>query len=250
MASRVSLLALGIGAYLAFAIASFPASIAHRWFGSELALAAIDGSVWQASAAYGGFQGLVFSDLRWQLHPAALVTGRLHVSAEARLADGLARTELTYRGGNMVLSNLRLSSSLASFGEILAEDDIGGSVSVSLERLELVDGWPVSASGTARISALLWPPLIPVPGVTTIPLGNFLVRFTATDQPGVAAFVNDEGGPLELEGRVDLTPDRTYHLTARIKPRADASNELVQGLMIMNPADANGYHEIELNEQL
>ena len=61
MTSRVSLLALGVGAYFAFVLATFPASIAHRWFGSELTMAGIDGSVWQGSAAYVGFNGLVLS---------------------------------------------------------------------------------------------------------------------------------------------------------------------------------------------
>ena len=250
MTSRVSLLALSVGAYFAFALASFPASIAHRWFGSELTMAGIDGSVWQGSAAYVGFNGLALSDFRWQLHPAALLTGRLSLSAEARVADALARTELTYRGGNVVLSGLRMSADLANFRQMLAADQIGGSVNVTLERLELIDGWPVSASGVLRLTELSWPPLIPVPGVPTIPLGNFLAQFTVDDEPGIVAFVNDEGGPLELEGRIDLTPDRTYHLKATIKPRADASNALVQGLMVMNPADANGYHTIEFSQQL
>lgn len=245
MTSRASLLALGLGAYLAFAIVSFPASIAHRWFAPEtLALAGVDGTIWRGRAAYGGIAGLGFSDLRWQLHPGALVTGRLGLDAEARLADGFVRTGVSISGGGITFRDLSATGRLATLAAafpLLA--GVRGDLSLSLDELELVDGWPRAATGSVRVGGLAAPPLMPIAGVTSIALGNYAARLTTTDE-GLAAIVNDEGGPLELEGRVDLGTDRSYALTSRIRPRADASDELVQGLKILAPADADGWHAL------
>lgn len=249
--SRFPLLALGVGAYLAFAIASFPASIATRWFAPDpLALAGTEGTIWRGTVDYGGFDGLAFSDLRWQLHPAALLTGRLSLSLEARLNDGFVRTGLTVSGGRIRVRDLSGTTNLATLDGALPLTGVHGNVSLQLDELELVDGWPVAATGTVRVANLSAPPVIPVPGITSVALGNYSARLTTSGQAGIAAIVNDDGGPLELEGRADLGNDRTYSLAARIRPRADATLELVEGLKIMAPPGPDGWHSIEFGGPL
>jgi general secretion pathway protein N len=244
--SRASLLALGIGAYLAFAMVSFPASIAQRWFAPDtLALAGTEGTIWRGSVDYGAYDGLAFSDLRWQLHPTALLVGRIDLDAEARLADGFLRTGLTLWGGAVRFRDLAATTNLAALGTVLPLPGVRGNLSLSLDELELVDGWPAAAAGTVRVANLSAPPLIPVTGVSSIALGDFSARLTTTASAGIAAVVTDDGGPLELTGHADLGHDRSYHLTSKIRPRADAAPELVEGLKFMAPADAEGWHEIE-----
>ena len=244
--SRASLLALGIGAYLAFAIVSFPASIAQRWFAPDtLALAGIEGTIWRGSAEYGGYAGLAFSDLQWQLHPTALLAGRISLDAEARLTDGFLRTALTVSGGGIRFRDLAATTNLSALGSVLPLPGVRGNLSLALDELELVDGWPVAAAGTVRVANLSAPPLIPVTGVSSIALGDYSARLTTTESVGIEAVVTDDGGPLELSGHADLGSDRSYHLTSKIRPRADASPELVEGLKFMAPADAEGWHDIE-----
>jgi hypothetical protein len=245
MSSRVSLIALGAGAYLAFAVASFPASVAHRWFApDELALAAVEGTVWSGSAAFGGFDGLAFSDLRWQLHPTALLTGALSLSVETRIAGGLARSEMLMRGSKLTLTDTRANINLAALDRFLPLNGVVGNLSLTLEELQLADGWPVAATGIARVTGLAGPPLFPVQGVTLLPLGNFVARLQSGDDAEVIALVNDEGGPLELiDGRVSLKPDRSYRFEVPIKPRPEAHSALVEGLNFY-PANAAGQHVI------
>lgn len=234
MSSRFSLLALGVGVYLAVAIGSFPAALAYRWFGPDgLTLAAVEGSIWSGRAAYGAAAGFSFSDLRWQLHPVALVTGKLSLSAEADLADGIASTSLTASSERLELTDVRVSASLESFREQFALGEVSGNLSLSLSRLELVSGVPVAAAGTLSIADLHGAPLIPIEGVTSIPLGNYRAELTTGEQPGIVAHVKDEGGPLELDGRITLAPDRSYSMDALIKPRAGAPQELVMGVEIV-----------------
>lgn len=251
MNSRLSLLALGVGAYLAFAIASFPASIAYRWFApDELALASIEGTVWRGSAAYGGFGGISFSSLQWQLHPAALVTGAVSVTAETNIAGGLARADIRARGSRLTLSEVRASVNLASLPGLLPFRGVTGNLTAMLDRFELDDGWPVGAAGTIRLAGLAGPPVFPVPGVSTLQVGNYLVRFAPGNATAVVAAIVDEGGPLELSGQIVLNPDRSYRLEALIKPRAQADDVLIQGLQILAPPNASGQHSFQYEDRL
>jgi general secretion pathway protein N len=234
MSSRWSLLALGIGVYLAVAIGSFPASLAYRWFGPDgLALAAVEGTIWNGRAAHGAAAGLSFSNLRWQLHPAALLTGKLSLSAEASLAGGLASARLAASSERLELTDVRVSAKLENISEQLALGDVSGQLGLSLSRLELVAGVPVAATGFLTVADLYSAPLIPIEGVTSIPLGNFRAELSAGEQPGIVALVTDEGGPLELTGRITLKPDRTYTMDALIKARADAPPELATGVELV-----------------
>lgn len=246
MSSRFSLLALGIGVYLAVIVASFPASLAHRWFSPDsVRLAAVEGTIWQGSAAQGAVAGVAFSALRWRLEALSLLTGKIRLSAEARFSDGFLSAELVASGNEVRLSDVRLSANLAVFREAwrdaMSIDNISGQIRVSLATLELVNGWPVSAEGSLELSELAAPPLIAMDGVNSIPLGNYRVQFTQTDEPGIVAVINDAGGPLELSGRLSLLPDRSYEFDSLVKPRAGASDMLVQGIEIWSPdATADG----------
>jgi len=242
MRPKLALIALGIGAYLAFVIASFPAAVAQRWFAPDaLRLAAVEGTIWRGSAAYGGVGSIGFSDLRWQLHPSAFLRGALSLTAEARLADGFVSSQVTASANRVELNALRAATSLGGFREALGFGDVSGQVSVEFETLVLEDGWPVAAVGDARIRSLAAPPLMPLAGVDTILLGNYLARFAPADQPGIVAALQDEGGPLELTGRLSIAPDRTYLFDTLVKPRADAPEVLVQGLdFVAGSPNANG----------
>lgn len=246
MTSRTSLIALGVGAYLAFVVAEFPASVALRWFAPDaLVVAGVDGTVWRGSAVYGEFNAVPFSDLEWQLHPAAFATAAVSVTAQMNIAGGPARSDIVMRGSKLTLRDTRASVSLARLDALLPLNGVVGNLSLTLDEFELVDGWPTSATGTARLSGLAGPPLFPVAGVSILQLGNFFARLQSTGDGEIVALVNDEGGPLELtEGQASLSPDRTYRLAATIRPRADAHRVLVEGLQILSPVNAAGQHVI------
>jgi hypothetical protein len=68
----------------------------------------------------------------------------------------------------------------------------------------------------------------------------------AGDDAGIVALLNDQGGPLEVTGRISLRPDRTYLFDSLIKLRADAPDVLVQGLEIVGGApNASGQRKFQ-----
>lgn len=252
MSSKLSLIALGLGVYVAFALASFPASIAYRWFAPDaLALAGIEGTVWHGSAAYGGVEGLAFSGLRWQLNPVALLTGRVRLSAELRLPDGRASAKLTVSGRRIEIDDLRAATELATLRQWLRLGDTRGKASATLATLTLVDGRPVAADGEIRVESLAIPPLFPTPGVTIVELGNYSAKVSSPDSAGLVGAIRDQDGPLELTGTLSLTADQQYRLDAQIRPRADAPDILVQGIENMSTEkSADGRYHLVLSGSL
>jgi general secretion pathway protein N len=240
---------LGIGAYLAFVVASLPAGTAYRWLApSGLQLAGVRGTLWSGQAATGAVAGVSAHDIHWQIAPWALPLGRLRGALELRLTDGFANTNFSVSFGRINLSDLRASTSLGSFGTLLAPvAGVQGQASLALESLHFDDGWPTDASGELRLAQLAVPPLIPMGGTTLIPLGDYRLSFTPTSGQGLIAAVADLGGPLEVTGTAKLLPDHSYLLEGLVRARPEADPLLVQGLEIMSSeADASGRRTFSL----
>lgn len=243
MLSRASIIALGLASFLAFAIVTFPASIALRWFApDELALASVHGTIWRGRAVHGAAGGIAFSDLAWRLNPAALITAKVDLIVdEIRIGNGSARAQVTASGNGADITIVDAIMDLQPFRDALSLGDVSGQFSSRELRLKIQDGWPVSVTGELRIGGLAVPPLIPIAGVSRVLLGNFRAEFTASDEPGIVTLLNDEGGPIELTGSFKLLPDRSFELDTLIKPRADAPEVLVQGIeLVSGPPDAEG----------
>ena len=78
MQNRWRWLALGVGAYLAFVLVSFPAGTAYTWFAPpDLMLTGIQGTLWKGRAAAGTVGDLALRDINWDIHVLRLLIARL-----------------------------------------------------------------------------------------------------------------------------------------------------------------------------
>jgi hypothetical protein len=248
MPSKLSWLALGLGAYIAFVLAQFPANAAYRWFAPpELELADVNGTVWSGRAAVGDVADIAVRDVSWNLAVGSLLIGRVSVAFDARLADGFVNGNLVATTSQLRLTDVTVSTSLQTLNDLLPIYAIEGQVSLALERLVIEDAWPLAAVGELRIGNLEAPPFPPTPGAGMIPLGSFRAQLLELDEPGVSALLTDSGGPLELEGRAQLATDRSYLLDGLVRARPEASDMLLQGLAIMtSEPDADGRRSFTL----
>lgn len=236
MPNRYAWIALGLGAYLAFTLALFPAAAAYQWFAPpELRLAGIEGTLWSGRAALASAGDLPLSDLRWNLEALPLFTrGRLTGRAQARLADGFVDTRITASlGGSVVLRDAQLGTSLRSLAAIVPLGDVQGQLAVRLERAVLRDGWPVDLIGQARVTRLAVPAFLPGAPTATVALGDYEMVFEETSDESIEARFRDTGGPLEVTGSVQLQPNYQYQLNAAAAPRPDAPPEIVTALDFM-----------------
>lgn len=252
MPSKWSWLALGAGAYVAFALSLFPAATAIRLLAPpELGLVGVQGTLWSGSAAVGSIAGLAVRDVRWTVRAWPLLIGRLGGRFAAELDDGFVDAELAASGRTLRLTDLRASTSLPTLRQLLPIQGIEGVASATLATLELRDGWPVSVVGELQLAQLQTAPLIATRNAGLIPLGDYEVRFTDTGGQGVAAEVRDTGGPLEVAGTLTLDLERRYTLDALVEPRPGAPQALIDGLAVMTAdPDAEGRRRLQMNGSL
>ena len=251
MPSRFSWIALGLGAYLAFAISMFPAAIAYRWLAPDnVRLAGIDGTVWSGSAAIGSVGNIGFHDLEWQLQPWRLLFARAGGQLQARFADGFVTTRVEAGLSQIALSDLQASTSLVGLQDLLPLGGIEGLVSANFASLLIDNDWPVEANGEVRVAQLAVPPLM-APGSALIELGNFQIRFSPGEPPDLVGAFEDQGGPLEVSGMVRVSPNRSYVIEGSARSRPEAPETLRQGLEIMTaPPDAEGLRAFNISGSL
>lgn len=232
---RRSWIALGAGAYIAFALASFPAAVAYHWFAPEaLRLSGISGTAWSGSAALGSVPGLALTDLRFSLSAPSLLLGRLAGRLEARLDDGFVDAGAVATFGRLRLEGVQVSTRVATLAGFVPIGDARGALSISLDELVLVDGWPVNAIGSVRIGQLAVPPLVSTRGTGLVEIGSFTIELMDSGGQGIVGTLDDTGGPLEVvDGTLTLDLDRRYELRGLVRARENASEELVQGVTMM-----------------
>ncbi|HXS78650.1 MAG TPA: type II secretion system protein N [Gammaproteobacteria bacterium] len=250
--SRRSWLAIGIGLYVAFTLAMFPAGVALRWFAPEdVTFAGVAGTLWSGNAATCSVQGFTLESLRWRVRPTALVLGRVAANVEAKIPGGFVRGDLAASPSSVRFSDLQGATSLSALEGVLPVRGLRGQISVALESLVLENGWPAVAVGQVKLGKLESLPLIPDGRGAYVPLGDYTVTLIEAPENELAATFVDNGGPLEVQGTAKIGKARNYSIDALVEPRADAPEVLVQGLDIMaTEPDAEGRRRLNLTGSL
>jgi general secretion pathway protein N len=246
--------ALGIGAYFAFALSSFPAGTAYAWFApAGLQLDGLEGTLWSGRAAAGNVGNLSLRDVRWSVHAWQLLLGRVAADLRAQLDEGYVAAHVKATRSHVSLSEVRASTSLSTLRAVLPISGLRGEANLTLSALELdvAKAWPTKVVGDLKLLQLETTPLsLTGPRGKLFPIGNYDVRLSEGPGPINATF-SDTGGPLEVSGTLAVNAARAYFLDGMVKPRADAPQELVDGLnVIASDPDAEGRRRLMLNGSL
>ena len=249
---KYSWIALGAGAYFAFVLTLFPANTAYRWFAPDtLRLAGIEGTLWSGSASIGSVGNFSLHEIQWRLQPWALLLARIGGQFQTRFSDGLLTTDIEVTLSQTTFRNLRTSTSLGGLQEVLPLGGIDGFLSADFSELRLEDEWPVAAVGEIRLGELVVPPMIPSSSGPLIMLGNYRIQFPQSPGPDLIGNFEDQGGPLEVTGSLSLADGRAYLIEGSARTRANAPQELSQGLDLMTaPPDASGLRAFSLSGSL
>lgn len=230
-----------------------PASLVYAWtFGGNPDAVVLHGV--QGTLSHGRFDRLtlnrrpLLSDATWELQPAWLALLRFTADLETG-----GDTVLRGRISRAVFGTLRFSD-LSAAGSVKALLGLLGQAALPLEgqaRLEapllrLDDGIPVEAEGGLQLENLAWT-LAREP----LPLGSFTARFGNDDKTNAVVVTLASGpGPLELDGRASLAPDRKYEVALKLRPRPEATAPLQALLRSLGPADPQGWYHLRRNGQL
>jgi general secretion pathway protein N len=238
------LAALGIGAFIIFALLTLPARLALAWFAPpQLSTAGVSGTLWNGRAQVVQFGDALLGGAEWDLHVLPLFTGRLSAEVKLKRVDGFAQTGLSARpGGKIRFDQLTGSLPMSALPAGVVSGGWTGTVNLKLDELTLDHGWPVSAAGTIEVRDVTGPARQPVNR------GSYKVALPAQKSvPGaLTADLSDTGGPLQVAGTVQLKPDRSYVVEGLIATRPDAPSDVVNTLQFLGPADAQGRRPFSL----
>ena len=245
MPSRIRLAVTGACVFVAGIVLLFPARVAYQWFAPEtVRLSGITGTVWSGSAVEGSFEGVYAGSLSWNFRPAALFTGKIGYAVAAEPAGGLLEGNVGISpAGSLHLGNLRAGLPLAALGNAASAAGAEGVLDMQFESLVLEDGWPVHATGAADVRGLT------VPMLSSAPLGDYRAEFE-TVQGVVTGRFEDASGVLDLDGALELQPDRRYVLSGRVRATNAAPPGLVQQLRFLGSPDAEGMRTFRFEGRL
>lgn len=241
---RSVLVAAGIIAAVIGLAATFPARLALAWFSPpQLGAWGVSGTVWEGRAAELVLDGYSLGALSWDARPLRLLSLQPTWDLNLRRGDGFAEARVGFSllGGSQHIRDLDAALELATLPPAIVPVGVAGQARVSLQRLELEDGWPTRLTGRAVVNQL------ELPGVV-LALGPFEFQFP--DQPGPPeGQVRSLGGPLSVDGMVGLPAHGQWAFSAELAPGENAPREVVEGLAFVGEDLGGGRRRLVLSSE-
>ncbi len=237
------MVALGVAAYLVFALVTLPARVVASRLPSGIVVAGAEGTAWNGRAPAVMVGGAQVGSVTWKLHALPLLQLQLKADIKVTRTDGFVQATVATRGGEDIrLTQLTSSVPLGSLPPNVMPGGWTGTLNARLARLDLKNGWPVGADGTLEVVDLTGPARKPEP------MGSYKVIFPPelTGNELVGA-LSDMGGPLEIAGNLRLNPDRSYMIEGSVAARPEASKSMTDSLQILGAPDAQGHRPFSLS---
>jgi general secretion pathway protein N len=234
------LVALGIGAFLLLALVTMPASVVLSLVHPPgVTLSGVSGTLWQGRAQAVRTGALHIGSVEWNLDILRLFTGRVGADIKVTRSDGFAQASIASGPGAAVtLRGLNASLPMSALPPNVAPGGWTGTLTLKFAELTLDNSWPVIANGTAEVADLVGPANRPAA------LGGYKVIFEgAAAADGLTGALSDTGGPLAVNGTVQLKKDRSYLVNGMIATRPGAPSDMTRTLEILGAPDAQGRRE-------
>jgi general secretion pathway protein N len=243
------LVALGIGAFLLLALVTLPAnvvlSLVHP---SGVTLSGVSGTLWKGRAQAVRSGALHVGSVEWDLDFLRLFTGRIGADIKVTRSDGFANASISSGPGAAVtLRGLNASLPMSALPPNIAPGGWTGTLTLKLGQLTLDNSWPVAANGTVEVTDLVGPANRPAA------LGGYKILFPAEGAAApdtLTGALSDTGGPLAVNGTVQLKKDRSYLVNGMIATRPGAPGDMTRTLEILGAPDAQGRREFTLEGSL
>ena len=234
------LVALGIGAFLLLALITLPASVVLSLVHPPgVTLSGVSGTLWKGRAQAVRSGALHIGSVEWNLDILRLFTGAVGADVKVTRSDGFAQASIASGPGAAVtLRGLNASLPMGALPANVAPGGWTGTLTLKFAELTLDNSWPVAANGTAEVADLVGPANRPAA------LGGYKVIFEgAAAADGLTGALSDTGGPLAVNGAVQLKKDRSYLVNGMIATRPGAPGDMTRTLEILGAPDAQGRRE-------
>ena len=246
MRPRRGLVILGVLTLVVGIIALFPARVAYHWFIAPsaeeqlLRMSGLSGTFWSGEARELSAGGVYLSDVRWNVKPLHLLTGKIVLALEASPVSGFVETDvIATLNGKLSLTNLTASLPLAPLAQPFRVPGLQGSASLQFDRITVTDGLPVAADGVLTVADFSAAKLF------RGPLGGYKVEFF-TQNNGIAASIEDTDGVVDLAGSLKVNADRSYQFLGKVAAKANTPQALRNQFRALGNPDDRGQYELRL----
>jgi general secretion pathway protein N len=240
-----ALVALGVLAYLVFALATLPASvIVDRLEPYGIRAGGVTGTAWNGSAQVVQVAQISIGSLTWKLHVLPLFTLKGVADINVRRVDGFAQGTVILRKNRVDLTDLTAAVPIAALPPQVAPGGWTGNINARLASLTLENNWPTSMNGTIDVVDLTGPSRRP------FNIGSYRLSFPVDGAaPGtLKGAINDIAGPIQIAGTIELkAADRSYQLDGLVATKPDAPRDFARTLEYLGPPDAQGRRQFSLS---
>jgi general secretion pathway protein N len=232
----------------AIALALLPARYALDFVGGRLGpveLGEVSGTVWRGQASPSRMAGEEIGTLSWSLSPWALFAAR--VDADLRLEGDVWRGDgavsvrrdrsIRVRDLHLNFPAQRLQPALDIPALVLR-----GEVQVLIAEGELQGGFPTALKGSAT-----WKDAA-VAGSAEANFGELVTEFASDGAGGLQGTVRDQGGPLQAEGRYQISL-AGYSADIALRAR-DGNPQVTEALQFIGQPQPDGSVRLEVRGQL
>jgi general secretion pathway protein N len=238
------LVALGIAAFLIFALVTLPARTVLSYFHPQgVTLSGVSGTLWKGRAQAVRSGTLHIGSVEWNLNFLALFTGKLGADVKVTRTDGFAEASIAMSGARVTLRQLNASLPLSALPQNIMRGGWSGTATLRLAELALENAWPVVANGSIEVANLVGPANKPAE------LGGYKVVFPegAATAEGLKGTLSDTGGgPLAVNGTVDFKKDRSYLVSGFVATRPNTPGDMARNLEILGAPDAQGRRQFSI----
>lgn len=202
----------------------------------------VSGTIWSGSAARVVINAAGFSqdlgETHWQLHPTALLLGRLSVSLNARNGREHVTTDASVSlGGKIRLSNTDISlpaSIIRSYAPLPAQID--GTLSLQMKSAA------ISSSVLDELDGVItWQDAQIDFSGTPVKIGGVVAQLSLGDKGHYQVVLSDLGGDLGVAGQVLFMPqERNWSADVKLTPRPGLDPTVAGMITQFGARDASG----------
>jgi hypothetical protein len=239
---------LGLLAFLLSLLLLAPATLITEPLAERLpgfSVQTVEGTATDGVANGLSWRGVRLNRLVWDWRPLALLTGWLefHLKTddpEIQLTGKAAINSGRYLRLQNLTGHLRLAELMILAGQ--PKLPLQGVVEFDLRDARLNPmGQPLTADGVAHLRNLrvmLGQPLM---------LGDFTAQLKTADPEGIQGVIQDNNGPLALEGIFSLMPDGRYRFNGQAAVRDANNRPLRQAMNLLGPPGSDGRWALSLS---
>jgi len=241
------LVLVGLVAYAVFAASSLPARLAYDWVGDRLgvlSLYGVYGTLCQGGARSVSLQHKELGSVAWVCQPQALARGRFEytLDLQRQAHRGTAYVAANWNGTLAVRGRgVPMSMLIPLLGRVSLP--LGGSVSADLDQIRIRDGQLTAGQGTID-----WERAV-LTFETPVELGTISVSLDS-DAEGVQGRLSDAGGPLGVDGTLQLRSGGVYQLSLALRVRDENNEDLLALVQTLGEPDRSGRVSIRLSGRL